>query len=195
MALLMERGQSSGPKKNFHLNIGQLFACREAAVLQTLLGSCVSACLYDPVAKVGGMNHILLPGKADMTTFNDNARYGVNAMELLINEMCKLGASRFRLLAKIFGGARVLPGLGVENSPGEKNIKFVIEYLQMEKIRLLGQDTGGFWTRIIQFHTDSFEVFVKKIQSSVAATLLAEEENYRKHLAEKAAKDSDVTLF
>ena len=86
-------------------------------IVSTLLGSCVAACLYDPVAKVGGMNHFLLgePGADHRVAANDMARYGVHAMELLINAMMKAGAERGRLRANLYGGANIIAGLTITN--------------------------------------------------------------------------------
>jgi chemotaxis protein CheD len=111
-------------KEIIHVNIGQLHACRSGPILKTLLGSCVSACLFDPAARVAGMNHILLSTKADVQSFDASARYGIHAMEILINEMLKLGAKRSRLQAKAFGGGNVLQTTNNDNSPGQKNVGF-----------------------------------------------------------------------
>jgi len=195
MTVLSEKSFRDMSKKCVHLTIGQLFSSREPAILETLLGSCVSACLYDPIKRVGGMNHILLPGNVDFKIFNDSARYGINAMEILINEMMKIGAQRSRMTAKIFGGAHVLAGIPAESGPGAKNIEFVLQYLQAEKIALVGNDTGGSKTRIIQFHTDTHEVYVKKIQQCLVRNVLLEEERYRKSISEKVVRDADITMF
>lgn len=93
------------------------------AVLTTILGSCVAACLWDPVACVGGMNHFLVPGDANsLAGGGDVSRYGVHLMELLINGLLKKGAQRHRLEAKIFGGAKMVANL---SRVGEQNIAFV----------------------------------------------------------------------
>jgi chemotaxis protein CheD len=78
-------------------------------VLSTILGSCVAACMRDPVAGVGGMNHFLLPGQANGTG-GEATRYGVHLMELLINGLLKKGARRERIEAKIIGGAKTISG-------------------------------------------------------------------------------------
>ncbi len=195
MPIIAERGLRQHPPKVINLHIGQLFACREGAVLRTLLGSCVSACLYDPLTRVCGMNHILLPGRADFQTFNESARYGINAMEVLINEMTKLGALRTRVQAKVFGGGHVLATVSVEKNPGLKNVEFVLEYLRVEGIPITAQDTGGTWTRVLEFHTDTFEVFVKKIRSSANQALAVDEERLQQTVASQAAQDTDITLF
>lgn len=184
------------PRKRYvHLSIGEVFATREPIVLQTLLGSCVSTCLHDPVGRVAGMNHILLPGDAEFHKFDASARYGIHAMELLITEMMKLGAHRSRMVAKIFGGAHVLAGVSADAGPGHRNLAFVREYLAVEGFRIVREDTGGTWTRIIRLHTDTFEVMVKKVQTAAVRQLLAQEERHRRAAEKEAAAETEVTLF
>ncbi|MGP3695985.1 chemotaxis protein CheD [Rhodobacter sp. NSM] len=115
-------------------------------VYSTTLGSCVCTCLSDPVARVGGMNHFLLPsaGRDD----SRHLRYGSNAMELLINALLKLGADRDRLEAKLFGGAAMTPQLG---AIGKANADFAQEYLAQEGIRCTAQSLGGVVARRIRF--------------------------------------------
>ncbi len=108
-------------------------------VLTTILGSCVAACLRDPVAGVGGMNHFLLPGNAQsMTSGGDATRYGVHLMELLINGLLKKGARRDRLEAKIFGGAKTIATF---SNVGEQNAAFAMQFLRDEGIRVVGSST------------------------------------------------------
>lgn len=181
-----------------HVNIGQLHACREPAVLNTLLGSCVSACLFDPEARVAGMNHILLVHKADMEHFDASTRYGIHAMEVLINEMIKLGARRSRLHAKAFGGGNVLAVGSSDNiTPGQRNVEFLINFLQMEKIPLLAYDFGGPWTRVINFHTDTYDVFVKKTQKKLRDVTIEEEGLFRKEVSQGVDHEEggEITLF
>jgi chemotaxis protein CheD len=116
-------------------------------VLTTILGSCVAACLRDPVAGVGGMNHFLLPGTGG-TGGGDATRYGVHLMELLINGLLKQGARRDRLEAKIFGGAKTIASF---SNVGEQNAAFAVQFLRDEGIRLLGQSTGGDSGRKVEF--------------------------------------------
>lgn len=115
-------------------------------VLTTVLGSCISACIRDNVAQVGGMNHFLLP---EGSGSDRNAeRYGVNAMELLINGLLKRGASRRNLEAKIFGGANVMAGL---SNVGTRNAAFAEQFLADEGITLIGGSTGGDLPRRIRY--------------------------------------------
>lgn len=183
--------------ETIHVNIGQLHACRSGPILKTLLGSCVSACLYDPVVKVAGMNHILLSTKADVQTFDSSARYGIHAMEILINEMLKLGAKRSRLQAKAFGGGNVLATANSENSPGQRNVEFLLEFLRFEKISLLAYDFGGPWTRVLQFHTDTFDVFVKKTQNTLRTDTIDAETRLQTTISKKPEEEEggEITLF
>ncbi len=114
-------------------------------VLATLLGSCVAACLHDPVAGVGGMNHFLLPGDRRRVRAE---RFGVHAMELLVNALLSQGASRSRLEAKLFGGANTIQGL---SDIGTMNAAFAKRFLQREGIRITSECLGGTRGRRIQF--------------------------------------------
>jgi chemotaxis protein CheD len=115
-------------------------------VLTTILGSCVCTCLTDPVARVGGMNHFLLPDGEDLSF--GKMRYGLHAMELLINELLKIGAKRHRLEAKLFGGAGMQGGLG---KIGQSNGEFALKFLETESIMLIGRSLGGSQARRVRY--------------------------------------------
>jgi chemotaxis protein CheD len=118
-------------------------------VLSTVLGSCIAACLRDPVLGVGGMNHFLLPGSAEtMAQGGDVSRYGVHLMELLINGLLKQGARRDRLEAKIFGGAKTIATF---SNVGQQNAEFATKFLKDEGINLVGSSTGGDAGRKLEF--------------------------------------------
>lgn len=117
----------------------------EGLVLATILGSCVATCLYDPIARVGGMNHFLLPGDERS---GEGMKYGVNAMELLINGLLQRGAARGRMEAKLFGGAQVLENL---SDIGSQNAAFARRFLSTEGIRIVGESLGGRQARRIRF--------------------------------------------
>ncbi|GFE52422.1 putative chemoreceptor glutamine deamidase CheD [Roseobacter cerasinus] len=125
-------------------------------VITTLLGSCVSCCLWDPEAGVGGMNHMLLTS----SSANDgmSQMLGVNAMELLINEILKKGGSRGRLHAKAFGGARMVAGL---SDIGQKNSDFILEFLEQEGITCESHSLGGQTARHLMFWPASGRVMQK----------------------------------
>jgi len=182
-------------KQRISIHIGEYHASREPVVIQTLLGSCVAVCLYDPVEKIGGMNHILLPGKADMKHFNEPARYGINAMELLINRIMSLGGIRRRLVAKVFGGAHVLAAISKENGTGKKIAAFVGEFLRTESIRVASHDVGGRNTRKIFFHTDTGDVFLKRIQPTVFPSLVYKEREELEKVRKLLERPGDTTLF
>lgn len=117
-----------------------------AVVLTTILGSCVTACIRDPIAQVGGMNHFLLP-EGDAGS-GSGLQYGVHAMELLVNGILARGGRRDRLEAKLFGGARLalnLPDIG------GRNAEFANDFLRREGITFVGGSLGGTAARRIQF--------------------------------------------
>lgn len=117
-------------------------------VLSTLLGSCVAMCLFDANAHVGGMNHFLLPGSEADEQTSTSLRYGVHAMELLVNDLLKSGARRQNLRAKLFGGARMLAGL---TDLGARNAGFAENYLRRENIPMVGGSLRGDRGRRIEF--------------------------------------------
>ena len=132
-----------------HIVQGEHYVTDDAeTVLTTILGSCVAACLRDPLAGVGGMNHFLLPGGDTRNGDADSMRYGVHAMELLVNDLLSRGAKRDRLEAKLFGGARLITGL---TDVGELNAAFAEDFLRREGLNYLGGSLRGDSGRRIQF--------------------------------------------
>lgn len=132
------------------INIIQGEACvddRPQVVLTTLLGSCIAACIRDPGAGVGGMNHFLLPGEAS-TAGGRVESYGLYLMELLVNGLLKKGARRHALEAKIFGGARTMDGL---SDIGGRNAEFARKFLALEGIAHVGGSVGGLVGRRIEY--------------------------------------------
>lgn len=119
-------------------------------VISTVLGSCVAVCLQDNIAKVGGMNHFLLgePHPDHRIHHNNLLSYGIHAMELLINEMMKLGAVRNRLRAHLYGGANMIAGLG---SIGTSNAEFAKRFVETEGIEIAHVDVGGSHARRVEF--------------------------------------------
>lgn len=117
-------------------------------IITTTLGSCVATCLFDPVARIGGMNHFLLPD-AGTDRLSAASRYGSAAMEQLINRMLSVTGRRDRLRAKIFGGANVN---GTRNDIGTRNVEFVMEYLATEGIPTMSWDVGGNQPRAVRFY-------------------------------------------
>jgi chemotaxis receptor (MCP) glutamine deamidase CheD len=169
------------------IHVGELFAGAGDIVVKTLLGSCVSACLYDPRRGVGGMNHILLPeaiGGPGQTP--GELRYGLHAMDLLLGSLVKLGADRASLCAKLFGGANTLDIEGVGQSIGPANVAFVDRFCAVERIRLIARDVGGSEARQVRFHVGTGRAWVRRLP---AAPRIARD------LWQRRAVESDVTLF
>lgn len=159
--------------------------------LVTLLGSCVAACLYDPALALGGMNHFMLPGGAGNDALS--ARYGANAMELLINDLLKRGARRQRLLAKVFGGGNVLSGF--YNDPiGSRNARFVLDYLAAEGIPVLAQDLGDVHPRKVAFFAQSGRTLVRRLPATRERVVVDAERALYGRLARAPATGS-VELF
>jgi chemotaxis protein CheD len=177
------------------IHIGEYYGSAEPVIIKTLLGSCVSVCLFDPVRKIGAMNHIFLPGRADLKHFDVKARFGINAMELLINEMLKLGADRQKLIAKTFGGAHILSEISKTNSQGRKISEFVTEFLKNESIRLIGHDLGGNQWRQVRFHTDTGDAFVRRIKASQFRKIVTEEQEAAERVKKIVEKPGPITLF
>lgn len=181
--------------KTVSIHIGEYYASHEPVVITTFLGSCVAACLYDWKNRIGGMNHILVPGKATYRDFNAPARFSINAMELLINAMMKLGADKEKIYAKVFGGANVIPGLAEDNSVGSKISEFVLEFLSNEKIRVVGRDLGGDKSRKVFFHTDTGNVYLRRSHSMKSSHLAVMEQKKLRSIAKQLEKPSDVIIF
>jgi len=164
---------------------GEYYATVGSGVVVTVLGSCVAACIRDPVTGIGGMNHFLLPddGTAELGT---SARYGACAMELLINELLSMGASRSRLQAKVFGGGNVIAGM-VKNDVGRRNAEFVEQYLAREGIPILASDLMGSLPRKVYFFPDTGQVLVKKLQEVKNNTIVLRERLLREEVAKEPA--------
>ncbi len=160
-------------------------------MLQTVLGSCVAVCLLDPLSGVGGMNHILLPQAANQ---EHSARFGVHAMELLINEMMKLGGDRRRFVAKSFGAANVLPCLKAP-TVGDRNAQFIREFLATERIPMLAQRLGGKDAVRVSFRTDTGRVTIQSVSGSPLSSVVAREQTYTGGLPGDRSDAFDVTLF
>lgn len=176
---------------------GEYYVTQQDTMIVTVLGSCIAACIRDPVRGIAGMNHFLLPNdeRADVRNpVAPSARYGAYAMELLINQLLKLGASRTRLQAKIFGGGNVLRGLASQ-SVGERNAEFVESFLHEESIPILASDVAGDYPRKVYFFPDNGQVKVKKIRSLHNTTILDRESEYRMRLRHGSANGGDVELF
>lgn len=178
------------PRKN--VGIGEVAASSRPLRLETVLGSCVAVCLYDPVARVGGMNHILVPSSA--SDCNCGPRCGIHAMELLVNALMKHGADRRRIVAKAFGAGNVLP-IGRTPTVGELNAKFVREFLQTEKIPLLAERMGGDQAVRVIFHAHTGRAFVHTVDGSRLPRLIREETSWYNTEPVRHFPDEEPTIF
>jgi chemotaxis protein CheD len=167
---------------------GEYFVYHEDILIMTTLGSCIAACLWDREAKVGGMNHFMLPeGDAG------SGRYGSYAMELLINEMMKHGATRATMEAKVFGGGQVIDGMTTMNI-GERNTAFVVDYLKTERIPIMAKDVLGPYPRKVCFLPASGKAMIKRLASS-NETLVAQDRAAAQKVAPATTGGGSVDLF
>jgi chemotaxis protein CheD len=174
---------------------GEYYVTLGEKMIVTVLGSCVAVCLRDKFAGIGGMNHFLLPndGGSQSGLLTESARYGVYAMELLINHLLKMGANRSRLEAKVFGGGNVLRGMTV-NNVGQRNAEFVLDYLSNENIPVTAKDLLGEFPRKVYFFADTGKVFVKKIKALHNSTIMDRESEYRMRV-KYTPTSGDIELF
>lgn len=170
---------------------GEFFVSSDDIVLLTTLGSCVSACIQDRQAGVGGMNHFMLP-EGDASD-NASGRFGVFAMELLINELLKRGARREALEAKVFGGGQVMKSLA-STQIGEKNVAFVEAFLARERIPILARDVLDVYPRKVCLFPSTGKVLCKRLAPASVNDLQLQETTYRKQLMAKP-QSGDIELF
>lgn len=176
---------------------GEVYVTRADEGIMTVLGSCVSACVCDRLARVGGMNHFMLPGASGgdaqwgASTVSAASRYGSYAMEFLINEVLKHGGHRARLEVKITGGGRILQQM---TDVGLRNISFVRRYLEAESLRLVSADVGDTVPRKVLYLPGEGRLLVKRLGSLHNDTLLQRENDYRITLEESPVA-GEVELF
>ena len=172
---------------------GEYYATNKEMALVTVLGSCVAACLRDPVAGIGGMNHFMLPNDDTSGAVSRSARYGAYAMEVLINQLMRMGAKRDRLEAKVFGGGAVVPGLTSVNI-GEANAAFAMDYLRAERISVSAEDLMGSDPRKVYFFPRTGKVLVRMLRTLRNTTILERESSYSQRL-NQLPSGGDIELF
>ncbi len=201
---LAEYADLQSAKNHVRLKPGEYYAADSDCIISTLLGSCVAACLYDPINKVIGMNHFLLSNgrysREMPACISEAGRYGVHAMELLINRMLELGAQKRYMRAKVFGGATILTAQNGQETfacVGEVNCRFICEFLKNEQIPVTARDLGGPLGRVIVFSHSDFSVFARKIASTTKIRIAEQEKQYwQKRLAQQKAKsEKNVELW
>lgn len=158
----METGTA---KKEHFLYPGALFAKRGECVVSTILGSCISVCLWDPVLKIGGINHYMLP------LWNGEGlpspKYGNIAISKLIENMLQLGSKKGHLKAKVFGGAEVLQRSGGILNISVRNIELAWEILNTEGIPVISKEVGGNQGRKLLFNTETGSVLLRKVRKTL----------------------------
>lgn len=172
---------------------GEYVVGRSGELLCTVLGSCVSACMRDPVAGVAGMNHFLLPSSNDAGQ-DATARYGVHAMELLINGLLRAGARRQRIEVKLFGGANLMRTRS-DNNVGHNNARFALAFIRQEGLGLVSQDLFGHEPRKIWYFPDTGKVMLRRLRLTRNDTIIRREVDYSRRLASKPDASGDVELF
>jgi len=172
---------------------GEYFVTTTDLVMVTVLGSCVTACIRDRQKGIGGMNHFMLPDGAEPGLASTSARYGAYAMEVLLNHLIKLGARKQALEAKVFGGGQVMASLK-QSQVGERNARFVLNYLSTESIPVVAQDLLDIYPRKVYFFPASGRVMQKKLVKINNDTVVEREKAYARRLGEEAIA-GDVELF
>jgi chemotaxis protein CheD len=177
---------------------GQFYVTRADELIDTVLGSCVAACVRDPIAGVGGMNHFMLP---ESTNDTNNSwldpkhglatRYGSFAMESLINELQKHGAARSRLEVKLFGGGKILDST---IDVGARNAQFAREFVRLEGFTIAAEDLGDVFPRKVIYDPQTGRVRVKRLNSIERARVAGAERSYAETVA-NTAPGNDVELF
>ena len=174
---------------------GEFYVTKENEKIETVLGSCVSACVRDPVAGVGGINHFMLP--VDKNTpqvkseLADANRYGNYAMDNLVNAILQMGGQRSRLEFKVFGGGRNMSQL---TNVGWYNIGFAFDYLHTEGFKVVSQDIGDIYPRKIVYYPQTGRVKVRRLNAMHTQTLSDQELSYISNVQSKPVEGS-VDLF
>lgn len=172
---------------------GEFFVHDEDILVMTTLGSCIAACLWDREKKIGGMNHFLLPDGG--TSGGDaSGRYGSFAMDLLIGELVKRGATRSTMEAKVFGGGAVISGMSTINV-GERNTAFVLDYLRTERITVVSKDVLDIYPRKVCFLPASGKAMVKRLATTNNDALVAQERAAAARATPAVASGGTVDLF
>jgi chemotaxis protein CheD len=179
---------------------GEYYSTGNAGVISTLLGSCIAACLYDSRNRLIGMNHFMLSNprySREMPIHVSEAgRYGIHAMELLINDMMAKGANRRLLRAKIFGGATLMnreAEAGNFTCVGQVNCQFIREFLEAEAIPVDAEDLGGTFGRVIHFSNGDYSVHRRKI-GATRSKLLAQRDRQCWQTAIEKQRDSQTLV-
>ena len=178
---------------------GEYYVSKNDECISTVLGSCISVCIFDPTIQVGGMNHFMLPAQGEHSSgawggpASSSTRYGNFAMEYLINAIIKLGGRKKNFQAKIFGGGQVLDNM---TDVGQSNILFVFDYLRKENISVIASDVGDIFPRKVVFFPKTGKVKIKHLATDRNKNIEQTERAYMRDMqAKKSTSDDNVELF
>ena len=177
---------------------GEYYVTKQDEAISTVLGSCVSVCIWDARSGVGGMNHFMLPENnneilADSIINGEVARYGNHAIEMLINDILKNGGIRKRLESKIIGGGKIIKNMEHMNI-GELNVDFARQYMHIENILVVAEDTDDIYPRKVLYYPASGRVKVKKLRDMHNDTVLKRERIYSEKIS-STPPQGDIELF
>lgn len=177
---------------------GEYYVTIHDEIITTVLGSCVSACIRDPMTGIGGMNHFMLPGNSDkrMDKWGGDdclaSRYGIAAMEMLINDLLKLGSRKEQLELKLFGGGKVL-AMDV-NNVGERNVQFVRQFVKTEGIVVVAEDLGESYPRKVNYFPKTGKVMIRRLRSLQNQAIVNQEQDYANTFG-KQQVPGEIDLF
>ncbi len=184
-------------RSEHYIGPGEFHSSVDDIVIATLLGSCISVALYDLSVPVGGLNHFMLPYQraGQVNSEAPSSRFGVNAMELLINDILKKGGSKKRLRAKVFGGSTMIVASAAPIIDVPKmNIDFAFSFLDVERIPIDSYSVGGTAPRRVYFFPTTAKVLMKFSQTTGTA-IARRESTYSHMLQERARNDGRPILF
>lgn len=176
---------------------GEYYVTCHNEAITTVLGSCISACIRDPYAGVGGMNHFMLPvsdfdaNSPSKSSWSQTARFGNYAMELLINEILKNGGNKDRLEVKVFGGGKIIKNM---TDVGQRNIDFVLDYLQHEGLSLVSRDVGDMFPRKVYYNPKNGRARVKRLRSLHENVIIDRESRYMDEI-NSTPTSGEIDLF
>ena len=175
---------------------GEYYVTTSNEIITTVLGSCVSACVWDSLFGIGGMNHFMLPLSTSgewggSKLISTATRYGNYAMEHMINDILTHGGHRKNLAIKVFGGGQIISEM---SNIGKKNIDFIKEYIESENLILQGEDLGDIYPRKVIFYPSTGRVKLKKLKHLHNDTIIIREKAYQNDIVQTPVEGS-VELF
>lgn len=179
---------------------GEYYVSARGEMIATVLGSCISACIRDPLVGIGGMNHFMLPidkrakSRAQDEDTGVASLYGDFAMEMLINAIIKEGGKRKNLEVKLFGGGKVISHIQ-SSDVGQKNIEFAHDYLRYEGFNVIAEDTGDIYPRKVNYFSGTGKVNLKKIKNTHNDTITNREEKYYSNILSTDYSSGELEVF